>query len=63
MKSICLIPFAKYDEDDQVKEEENGRACSTNGEGLLMRNPERKGLLGRPRHKWVNDVKSGVIGI
>jgi hypothetical protein len=39
-----------------------GRACITNGEQrnarrILVRNPEGKRPLGRPRRKWVNNIK------
>jgi hypothetical protein len=50
-------------------EDEMGRACSTNGEkrnayNLLMGKPEGRRLLGRPRHRWVNNIKMdhGDIG-
>jgi hypothetical protein len=39
-----------------------GRACSTNGENsnayrILVGKPEGKRPLGRPRHKWVDNIK------
>jgi hypothetical protein len=39
-----------------------GRACSTNGEKrnayrILTRKPEEKRPLGRPRRRWVNNIK------
>jgi hypothetical protein len=39
-----------------------GRACSTNGEKrneyrILVGKPEEKRPLGRPRHRWVNNIK------
>jgi hypothetical protein len=39
-----------------------GRACSTNGEKgnarrILMGKPEGKRPLGRPRHRWVDNIK------
>jgi hypothetical protein len=38
------------------------RACSTNGETrnayrILVGKPERKRSLGRPRHRWVDNIK------
>jgi hypothetical protein len=47
---------------DQGKENEMGRACSTNGEKrneyrFLVGKPEGKRPLGRPRHKWEDDIK------
>jgi hypothetical protein len=39
-----------------------GRACSTKGEkrnayGLLVGKPEEKRSLGRPRRRWVDNIK------
>jgi hypothetical protein len=39
-----------------------GRACSTNGENrnayrILVGNPEGKIPLGRPRRRWVDNIK------
>jgi hypothetical protein len=35
-----------------------GRACSTNGEGrIFVGKPEGKRLLGRPRPRWVDNIK------
>jgi hypothetical protein len=38
-----------------------GRACSTNEKGnayrILVRKPDRKRPLGRPRRRWVNNIK------
>jgi hypothetical protein len=39
-----------------------GRACSTNGEKknayrILVGKPEGKRPLGRPRHRWVDNIK------
>jgi hypothetical protein len=39
-----------------------GRACSTNGEKriacmILVGKPEGKRPLGRPRRRWVNNIK------
>jgi hypothetical protein len=47
---------------DQVKEDEMGRACSTNGEKrnayrILVGKPERKRQMGRPRRRWVENIK------
>jgi hypothetical protein len=48
--------------DDQVKEDEVGRACSMNGETriaykILVGKAEGKRPLGRPRHRWVGNIK------
>jgi hypothetical protein len=47
---------------NQVKEDELGRTCSTNGGKrnayrILVGNPEGKRPLERPRHKWVDNIK------
>jgi hypothetical protein len=46
----------------QVKEDEMGRACSTNGGKrnayrILVGKPEGRRPLGRPRHRWVDNIK------
>jgi hypothetical protein len=46
---------------DQVKEDEMGRACSTNEEKrsayrILMGEPEGKRPLGRPSRRWVDNT-------
>jgi hypothetical protein len=51
--------FTKY---VSVKEDEMGRACSTNGEkrnayGTLVGKPEGKRTLGRLRRRWVDNIK------
>jgi hypothetical protein len=45
-----------------IKEDEMGRACSTNGEKrnayrILVGKPEGKRPLGRPRRRWVDNIK------
>jgi hypothetical protein len=50
---------------DQVKEDEIGGACSTNGEKrnaykVLAGKPERKKPLGRPRRRWVDNIKTNL---
>jgi hypothetical protein len=45
-----------------------GGACSTKGEKrnayrLLVGKPERKRPLGRPRRRWVDNVKMDVLEI
>jgi hypothetical protein len=46
----------------QVKEDEMDRACSTNVEKrntyrILVGKPEGKRPLGRPRRRWVDNIK------
>jgi hypothetical protein len=54
-----------YSSPSQVKEDEMGRACSTNGEKwnayrILVGKPERRRPLGRPRRRWVHDIKMNL---
>jgi hypothetical protein len=60
---ISVLYFVlKYYQVYQVKEDEMGRACSTN-EGklnaykILVENPEGTRPLGRPRRRWVGNIK------
>jgi hypothetical protein len=52
------VEFACY---DQVKENEMGKACSTNGEKRnayrILGKPEGKRPLGRSRRRWVDNIK------
>jgi hypothetical protein len=46
----------------EVTENNMGRACSTNGEKknayrILVENPEGKRPVGRPRRRWVDNIK------
>jgi hypothetical protein len=48
---------------DQIKEDEMGRACSTHGEKrnayrILVGKPEEKISLGRPRRRWEDNIKT-----
>jgi hypothetical protein len=54
---------------NQVAEDEMGGPCSTNGEkrnayGLLVGKPEGKRPLGRPRRRWVDNIRMdlGEVG-
>jgi hypothetical protein len=54
--------LAKHNLNDQVKEDEMGRACSTNeaksnAYSILVGKPEGKRSLGRPRRRWVDNIK------
>jgi hypothetical protein len=62
-----LYSFSKYN--DLVEEDEMGRACRTNGGKrnaymLLVGKPEFKRPLGRPRRRWVDNIKMdlGEVG-
>jgi hypothetical protein len=43
-----------------VKEDEMGRACSKNAHRKLVGNPEGRRPLGRPRRRWVDNIKMGL---
>jgi hypothetical protein len=50
----------KYNWNDQVKQAEVGRACSTNGAKgnacrILVGKPQGRRPLGRPKRKWLDD--------
>jgi hypothetical protein len=48
-------------ESDQVKKDEMGGACSMNEKRnaywILVAKPEGKRPLGKPRHRWVDNIK------
>jgi hypothetical protein len=53
---------SRYNWNDQVKEDEIGRACNTTGEKrnayrILVGKPEGKSPLGRPRRRRVYNIK------
>jgi hypothetical protein len=55
------VLFAKYIQNDKVKEQELGVACSTHeGKEECIQDfggkPEKKGQLERPRCRWENNV-------
>jgi hypothetical protein len=57
-----LVPLAKHNLNGQIKEDAMDRACSTKGESrnayrILVGESEGKRPLGRPRRRWVNDIK------
>jgi hypothetical protein len=60
--------LAKHDLNGQVKEDEMGRSCGTNGGkgiqyGLLIRKPEGERPLLRTISRWVNNTETGVTEI
>jgi hypothetical protein len=64
-KETTLTEYHECVGDDQVKEDEMGRACSTNGEKTnicrtLVGKPEGNRLLGIPRRRWVDNIRINV---
>jgi hypothetical protein len=62
MRSFITCTFAKYNYNYQVKEDEMGGACSTNGEKsnayrILVGKPEGKRPLGRSRRRWEDNIR------
>jgi hypothetical protein len=56
------VLFAKYNQNNQVEEDEMGGAYSTNGEEwkayrLWVGKPKGTRTLGRPRHMWVDNIR------
>jgi hypothetical protein len=54
---MLFVLFTKYNQNNQVEEDEMGGSCSTNGDKknayrLLVENPEGK----RPRCWWVDNI-------
>jgi hypothetical protein len=53
--------------DDEVKDDEMGMACNTDGNSyrLLAGKPEGKKQVGRPRRRWIFDINLdlGEIGL
>jgi glucose dehydrogenase len=45
---------------NQVKEDEMGRACSTNAYRILEGKPEVKRSLGTPRRRWMDNIKLNI---
>jgi hypothetical protein len=68
-EELCnLYPSLCKSQNDQVKEDGMGKACSTHGEKpnahwILMGKPEKKKPLGRPRRRWQDSFKMDVRGI
>jgi hypothetical protein len=59
------MPLAKYNYNDQVKEDKVSRACSTHVEKrnafrILVGKTEGKKTLGRPRCRWEDNIKIGL---
>ena len=61
-KASILVFLTKYCSGDKIEKNEMGGACSAYGEGrvvyrVLVGKPERKRPLGRPRPRWVDNIK------
>ena len=56
-----IIPLTQYSSGDQIENEMGGN-ITRRGESrgvcrVLVENPEGKGSLGRPRHRWEDNIK------
>jgi hypothetical protein len=63
-----LSTLAKYNQNGQVKEDEMGGTCSTNGEKmnacrLLVGKPEGKRPLGRTRRRSVDNIGTDLADV
>jgi hypothetical protein len=61
-EALCSVLFTKYHSGDQTMKTEMGRQRSTYGERsgeliFLVGKPEGRKLLGRPRHRWEDNIK------
>jgi hypothetical protein len=64
----CRASEKKNNQIDQVKENEMSMACSTYGEkrnvwGILVGKLEGKRPLGRPRRRWMDNIKMELIEV
>jgi hypothetical protein len=62
MRSFMICTPTQYCSGDKIEKKETGRACSTYGERrsmyrVLMGKLEGKIPLGRPRHRWEDNIK------
>jgi hypothetical protein len=63
--SNTLSLWTTYYWDDQIKEDERGKACSTHGEmrhsyNIFVEKPEQKRPIGKVRQRWENNIKMYV---
>jgi hypothetical protein len=66
-----LVVFARYNQNDEVNEDEMGRSCNTQGKRLnactMVGKPEGGRLLGRPGRggriilKWIVEKYDGLV--
>jgi hypothetical protein len=59
--ALCFIFLTRFHSGDQVKKTEIGRTCSTYGARrgafrVLVRKPEGRRPLERPRRKWEDNI-------
>jgi len=62
IRFILSVPLPKYFLRDQIKKNEMGGACGTNGVRrgscrVLVGKPEGKRPFGRPGHRWGDNMK------
>jgi hypothetical protein len=67
-ENFVILLFAKYNYNNQVENDEIGWECSTNGEKrnvyrLLIGKPEGRRPLGRPRLRWLDNIKMDLDGL
>ena len=60
-----MVSTAHQIPDNQIEKNEIGGECSTYGETrgvyrILVGKPEGKRPLGRPRHRWVDNIKTYI---
>jgi hypothetical protein len=65
MRSFITCTLRQVYLNDQVKEDEMDGVCSTHGEKrnayrILVGKPERKRPLGKPRHRWEDNIRMNV---
>jgi hypothetical protein len=59
------VLLARYHSDDQIERNVIGRACSTYEEArniyrVLVGKTEGRRPLGKPRHRWEDNIKMGL---
>jgi hypothetical protein len=62
MRSLCFVLLTHWCAGDKIKKNEMGGACSAVGEErgvyrVLVRKPEGKRPLGRPRRRWEDNIR------
>jgi hypothetical protein len=58
LHNVSTLNLTQYCAGDKIDNHEKGWACSADGvERVLMGKPEGKRLLGRPRHRWEDNIR------